>query len=31
MNMRKALDETIEYNENMFQADLARVNKLRGE
>nr|DAF50574.1 MAG TPA: Chromatin remodeling complex ATPase [Phage sp. ctqZP6] len=31
MNMRKALDGTIEYNEDMFQADLARVNELKGE
>lgn len=28
-NMRKALDGTIEYNEDMFQADLNRVNELK--
>ena len=29
INMRKALDGTIEYNEDMFQADLNRVNELK--
>lgn len=28
-NMRKALDGTIEYNEDLFAADLARVNELQ--